>query len=247
MQETYLTRAIILNRFDFRENDSRVVLYSVESGRIDLVARGAKKITSKLSSHLEPLNLVSIMAARGKQFDYVGSAVSEKCYQGIKTNYEKMILAGKAIGVIGKLLRSGERDEKIFGLLKQYLDCLEEKDLARDFKNGQKGGGLLFYFFVFRLLVELGYKPELRQCVVCKNKIDSDSNSFSFLSGGLVCAKCKNMPKGDKISISNDCIKVLRYTGDNDWGDILKLDIKKILAKEIALVINIYLKHILNR
>ncbi|MFH1822239.1 MAG: recombination protein O N-terminal domain-containing protein [Patescibacteria group bacterium] len=43
MEETYTTKAIVLNRQPFRENDSRVVVYSFEQGKMELVARGTKK------------------------------------------------------------------------------------------------------------------------------------------------------------------------------------------------------------
>ena len=47
MEETYNTKAIILNRQPFRERDSRVTIFSLERGKLILVARGTKKITSK--------------------------------------------------------------------------------------------------------------------------------------------------------------------------------------------------------
>ena len=43
MEETFYTRAIILKRSPWRENDSKVTVYSLERGRLELVARGTKK------------------------------------------------------------------------------------------------------------------------------------------------------------------------------------------------------------
>ena len=57
MDETYNFEAIVLNRYAFRESDSRVILYSREKGKLELVARGTKKIKSKIS-YIELLNLL---------------------------------------------------------------------------------------------------------------------------------------------------------------------------------------------
>ena len=69
MEETFNTKAIILKREPFWEADTRVVVYSLEKGKLHLIARGTKKISSKLAGHLEPMNFVDLMVVRGKQFD----------------------------------------------------------------------------------------------------------------------------------------------------------------------------------
>ena len=88
MEETYRVKAIILNRQAFRENDVMVTVQSMDKGKLKLVARGVKKMQSKLAGHLEPLNLGDIMVVRGKQFNYVGSANAENCYANIKSDLE---------------------------------------------------------------------------------------------------------------------------------------------------------------
>lgn len=43
MEETFYTGAIILKRSPWRENDSKVIVYSLEKGKLELVARGTKR------------------------------------------------------------------------------------------------------------------------------------------------------------------------------------------------------------
>jgi DNA repair protein RecO (recombination protein O) len=127
MESTYNTRVIILNRFDFRENDSRIICYSEDRGKLELVARGAKKLKSKSSGHIEPLTLSNIMVVKGKDVNYAGTATGENFYSNIKEDLDKIFIASQAMSLVDKMTRVGEIDdhEKIFNLLKGFLDNLE--------------------------------------------------------------------------------------------------------------------------
>lgn len=55
----YVTEAIVLDKVDSGELDSRVYLYTKDFGRVSCKVKSTRKITSKLAGHLEPLNLIS--------------------------------------------------------------------------------------------------------------------------------------------------------------------------------------------
>ncbi|MEK7612496.1 MAG: recombination protein O N-terminal domain-containing protein [Patescibacteria group bacterium] len=56
----YSTEAIVLQREHMGESDSRVIFYTRDFGRISAKAKSARKITSKLSAHLEPLSHIHL-------------------------------------------------------------------------------------------------------------------------------------------------------------------------------------------
>src|SRR3989338_1050697 len=153
MEETYNVKAIILNRKSFSEGDSRVIVYSRENGKLELTARGAKKIKSKSAGHLEPLNLSDIMVVRGRRYDYVGAAVSENCFSNIKNDLAKLAVAAQAVKIVDQAIRPGVVDEKIFELLEEYLEVLDTA--KKDFfaRGGSALGEKIFAsFFVLKLL-----------------------------------------------------------------------------------------------
>jgi DNA repair protein RecO (recombination protein O) len=110
MEPTFNTRAIILNRVDFRESDSRIICYSEDVGKLELVARGAKKLKSKSSGHIEPLTLSSIMVVKGKDVNYAGTATGENFYPDIKADLDKIFIALQALALVEKMTREGEVD-----------------------------------------------------------------------------------------------------------------------------------------
>ncbi|MDD5527854.1 MAG: DNA repair protein RecO [Patescibacteria group bacterium] len=132
MESTFNTRAIILNRLDFRENDSRIVCYSEDKGKLELIARGAKKVKSKLSGHIESLTLSRLMVVVGKDINYVGTAAGENFFPEIKNDLEKLKLAGLALSLVEKMTRESEigGSAEIFNLLKFFLENLESNNPA---------------------------------------------------------------------------------------------------------------------
>ena len=74
MSKTYQDKAITLKRIDIKEADRLFVFYTKEHGKVEAVARGVKKINSKMAGHLEPLGIVDLMIARGKSIDQVAGA-----------------------------------------------------------------------------------------------------------------------------------------------------------------------------
>jgi len=230
MDETYLTKAIILDRQDWREYDSKLTLYSPAKGKIILVARGVKKLKSKLAGHLEPISLSQIMAIRGRQVDYIGSAVNIECFVGIKSDLDKINAAGDAIRIFNNIIKEGEADESIFNLLTEFLKILDKAG-----KNYQ----LLKYFFILKLMSQLGYKPELYNCLKCKKRVSPANNYFDLSKGGLICQECNNNDnKKEILAISSDGIKVLRLAVQSYLNKMTKLKIYNKLKNEVKNIIS---------
>ena len=235
MEATLSTQAIVLNRQPFRERDSKVLVYSVDQGKLELVARGTRKISSKLAGHLEPITLSSLMIVKGRQFDYIGSAVSENCYPAIKSDLAKLQTAGQAVRVFNQLIKSSQEDKNLFNLLQEFLDIINAKQkLILDL--------ILFYhFFILKLLVQLGYKPRLYDCLVCQKKILPKNNIFNYARGGLTCSQC---PRGQhSLTISENCIKILRIVLNKRLANLVNIKIDQKLNKEIGKVISSFLNY----
>ena len=232
MQQTFSTQAIILDRQNFRENDLRVVVYTKDKGKLELVAKGAKKSTSKVAAHIEPLNLINVMIVKGKQFDYIGSATSKNCFANVKNNLDKISIAGENLRILNKFIKTDYADVKIFYLLKNFLLTL----------NKEADINILSATFKLKLISLLGYKPELHNCVHCNKKTKLNDNKFSLDMDGLICLKDATLSK-NCLNITNDCIKLLRSIVDFEFDEILKIKINNKINQESANIINSLLRY----
>ena len=236
MKGTTNVQAIILRRLKYRESDSKITVYSLERGILELVVRGTAKPKSKMAAHIEPLNLVNIMIIPGKQFDYAGSVISEKCFSGIKNNFAQVEIAGQAISIFNKLVKTGVADENLFFLLTDFLSIIDA---------GLIDDKQLEFFkqvFIYKLLNQLGHGAELGVCVFCKTKLKEEKNIFDFHRGGMLC--CHHESSGKHLTISPDCVKLLRLIQEKDFIFLAKIKANNSLFKEAGTSIRLFYNYI---
>lgn len=107
----YYTEAIVLDKEDLGDCDSRVFLYTKEFGRIAAKAKSLRKITSKLAGHLEPLNIVQVrLLANDQAVDALKIGQLPRTLKSVAViNLIKEISAdGQADPELWKLLQGGK-------------------------------------------------------------------------------------------------------------------------------------------
>jgi len=131
---TYFTRGLILKHQDYREADRLVTIYSQEHGKITVLARGSRKISSKLAGSLEPFLLADFMIARGRHFDTIAAVEIIKNYSKLKQNLDKIFLAKYLSIVVSNSTKGRQHDPRVFELIKEiffWLDAEASLDKKR--------------------------------------------------------------------------------------------------------------------
>ncbi len=202
------TKAVVLSRKDINDYDGLICFYTLDFGKINLIAKGVKRSSSKLVGHLDVLNLVDLMIIKGKERDYVGSVISENSFLNIKSDYQRTLLAGQGLRFLRDLTFPNQPDFNIFLNLKDFL-------LNLNFSPDNSEALLLF--FKLKILENLGYDLDFAKCSKCGSV---DSLCFNFFDKEFLCQKCI-LKKG---VYSNNLIKISRTV----------LDLKKnILSSEL--------------
>jgi len=159
----YNLSVIILKRQDFKEDDLLVTVYSLEKGKLTLLARGAKKIKSKLAGHLEPVSLSYLNIVDGRSIDQLIGAAMLQSYGKIKTDIDKLSAAGWFLNLLDQQTMENHPDARVFLLTRKYLDFLEQK--SQDYAIAKLAGG-------FKLLHLLGLNPAGKAEVGFKDEIN---------------------------------------------------------------------------
>lgn len=171
------TDAIVLRWYPYRSFDRRVIAYTRDLGKVDSVARGTQRMTSKLAGSLEPLRLIQLSIAHGPKNDQVIGAVAVEIYRSLTERLERFAAASTVAELVDQLVKPYHPDERIFQLLLGALRRLN--DPAPVFRG--------FVDLVhLQLLAALGYAPELSHCIV--TGVDSDEGVFDADAGGFVSA-----------------------------------------------------------
>ncbi len=222
MEETYNIQAIVLDRCPFREADLRIEVFSPERGKLELIARGAKKINSKLAGHIEPFNFSKLMIVRGKQLNYVGGADNKNCFANIKNDVVKSVCAAKGLKFFNQFIKAEETEEaeNIFLVLSGFLTALGDS-----YKNYD----LILEIFKFRILFFLGYSIEVDKCFICKKTLNQKEVYFSRVNRGFLCSQCVS---NKDLLINEELIEIINNKKNYFYfakGDKKTLDaLKKI-------------------
>lgn len=226
-----MIRALVLRRQAYREHDLLIGALSREEGYLELVARGAKKAGSKLAGHLEPLTVSEMMIIGGRHLDYVASAINSASFLNIKTDLDKLELAGQGISFFFPFLKPQAKDPAIFDFLAGALDILDRLETG----SLPIWGGWWLLSFKFRILALSGYQPDFSlACGLCRQALSPDSPLFFNLqSGSLSCQDCANKPEGKDytLPLSQHALAIFHYlAGDSET--IKKLNVSQNTLKE---------------
>jgi len=107
----YYTEAVVLDKEDSGDFDSRIFLYCKDLGKVVAKATSVRKIVSKLASHLEPGNLVQVRLVRKNAFRIVDALK-------ISNLPKKWEILGM-LNLIKELTAEGQPDFELWDLLKK--------------------------------------------------------------------------------------------------------------------------------
>lgn len=145
--KSYKTEAIILKLKNIGEADKLITIFSKNHGKINLIAKGARRITSKKGPNLEIFNQVSILIHAGKSFDIITEAFLLNSFEELRKKLKLVGLAYIVCELVDKLTPERQESEKIYELICSTLlklsNPIKEKNLIVDFKK--------------QILIELGY------------------------------------------------------------------------------------------
>jgi DNA repair protein RecO (recombination protein O) len=179
---TYKCRGIVIRRVNFAEADRILTILTSKYGKVSAIAKGSRRINSKLGAHLDLFAVVELMLAKGRNLDIVTGAQIKKQYKGLNQDYERIRLAYLFCEMIDKLVAK-EAGSEFFYLLSKNLEALSDGSKLK----------LSELYFKLHLLDLLGYKPDLAQCVESRSEILAGKRYvFSAARGGVMEAGFSN-------------------------------------------------------
>jgi len=121
-----VTRAAILSRTDYGEADRILTLLTPDFGKLTLVAKGVRRIKSKLAGGIELFSLSEITFIQGR--GSMGTLVSTrliKHYSHIITDIERTMLGYELIKQLNKITED-QPEEAYFTLLQDVFVALDD-------------------------------------------------------------------------------------------------------------------------
>lgn len=121
---TVTTEGLILRRVNFGEADRVLTVLTDRYGKISVIARGVRKITSRRAGNIEVLNRVKLHLFKSKSYTLT-EAESIETFQSIKDNLTLSTYAFHLLELIHRLVPEEQRNPNIYLLVLETLELLK--------------------------------------------------------------------------------------------------------------------------
>lgn len=226
--------ALVISHRDFGEADRVVKLFTREEGKLNAIAKGARRTRSRKAAHLEPFTHAALVLAVGRNFWIVTQADTISDFPIIRSDLQKTGQASYILELADLLSTEFQIDAGMYRLVLEVIQRLEN---ATDAFN-------LIFQYELRILDLAGFRPELFHCVICRRKIQAEDQYFSVNLGGVVCPNCGKTSNEKMIPAGIETLRYIRYFQRSPYGKIegrvvpeeTKRSLRPILDQYIATV-----------
>lgn len=226
---SYQLNAIIIKRRNFMEKDRILTLFSLEQGKTEALAKGARRPGNRLSANSDLAVGARFHIQRTKSIDIISEIEPFFRPDEIRGQFDKTEQTFYALKIIDKLYEQDESHPRTY----YNLLCLIES--ISDSKRQ-----LIFLKFLLNVLRDLGAQPNFINCPVCHKAISSqDEFKFAF-EGGLTHQHCLD---GECVTIDGKQIKLLRLLSQIEMEEAMNLKVDEDTFKKTYSIIQKYFSH----
>lgn len=235
-ERVYRTEAIVLRRTDFGEADRLLTVFTPERGKLKLIAKGARKPTSRKSGHVELFSRSHFLVAVGRDLDIITQAETVEAYLPLRQDLLRTTYACYVAELADAFTAEQDENRPLFDLLKEALGWLcTADDLA-----------LVARYYELHLLALVGFQPQLFICGGCREPVQPVTNYLSAAEGGIFCPKCGHDRAGTS-ELSLNALKVLRFLQTRDWATCRLLRLSPAGHAELEHTMHGYITYHLER
>lgn len=186
----------------FGETDKIVTLFAREYGKFNIIAKGARRTTSRLSGATEPLMLIKALLAEGMNLDVLTQCDIKESFPALRADFGLYLRATYCCELLDRMSIERDPDAETFDLLLSTMYILQraaDPDAA-------------VHAYELKLMGLAGYAPMMDACPRCDNLFDTvtgqDSGiieaAYSPMRGGALCRECANATREEVFSLTPD-------------------------------------------
>jgi DNA repair protein RecO (recombination protein O) len=212
---------------DFGDFDLIVTFFSLERGKIPLIAKSAKKSQKRFGGILELFCELDVVAStgRGRGLPVLQEAGLKSSFSGIRADITKTAYASYWAELIYNWMEEYQRQTQLYYLLKHVLSELDSGHVQQE---------VLSILFQVRFLNFTGHRPNLNHCLRCRTPLEQLEQNrvlFDIVKGGISCRKCAAGPSTG-INLTKGTAKQLLWLEAGDLTKAFRIRFSAAAIKE---------------
>jgi DNA repair protein RecO (recombination protein O) len=125
--KSFRTEAVVLKRTNVFEADRIVTLFTQRKGKIQCLAKGIRRPTSRKAAHLELFDYTTVFCVKGKKMDIVTQAEIIEPFTNLKNNLKLTKAAYHLVELVDSLTGELQENLNVFRLLVNGLKLIESQ------------------------------------------------------------------------------------------------------------------------
>ncbi|MBA1337191.1 MAG: DNA recombination and repair protein RecO [Firmicutes bacterium] len=224
----FKTRGVVTKTVNYGEGDKIITLLTDTHGKIQAMARGARRTKSKLIAGTQLFCYGEFLLYKGKSWYYIDQVEIDNTFYKLRNDLIRLSFGTYFIELINEITQPELAPGNLFDLAVQTLETLSDETTDPE---------LILRAAEIKALAYSGFRPQLRRCANCGRP--GEMVAFSPSAGGVICRECRDSGLYG-YSISSQALKImdLMLRWDLDKLKCLKLDLE--LYKELEKVMRAY-------
>lgn len=219
---------IVIRSIDYGESNKIITVYSRENGKIGMMARGAKKTNSRLSSISQLFTYGNYLYRSSRGLGTLSQGETIHSFRTLREDLFKTAYAAYIVELTDKLTEDLTPSASLFNLLYYSLKYINENYDEE----------VITFIYETKMLATAGITPRLDSCANCGNN-DTRFIGFSIKEGGFLCHHCLTIDP-HYIPTSEATLKLLKLFLMMDIKRLGTISLKKKTRNEIKTVLNQY-------
>jgi DNA repair protein RecO (recombination protein O) len=226
------SEAVVLKAYNWSESSRTVVVFTERFGKLALIDKGGRRLSSKRGRLLPfaRLEIAFYASERETGRDYISEVSLLRAFSFESDGtLGRLAYASAACELLHLLLAEHEAQPDLF---QHFVAFLEHMETAR-----RRFLPAVFLEFLLRLMSRLGYHPSLAACIGCgvssdRAAADGQTIRLSCERGGIVCAACEK-PGDYYIHVSLESLRILTALQKASLGEAATLPIGYAEASQL--------------
>lgn len=206
--EALLGPALLFRKIDYGEADLILAFFSINYGKVSVIAKSAKNSRKRFGGVLELFSLLDIQSAataKQKGLSVLNEARIINPFTPLRTDFRKMAYAAYWCDLVFHFVEERVPEPDIFKLLCFFLEALCREIHTPAFTS---------VVFQAKLAQMVGFEPNLKNCYNCGKDIFAEVRTHIALNvrgGGVACSDCWQTGRGEVPQMEAGTLKQLLW------------------------------------
>ncbi len=225
------TEAIVLRTMKYSESSLIAALFTRDHGKISIIAKGARRKSRPFGSSIEAMNHVRavIYYKAQRELQLLTQCDLVQRYPALVEDLSRMEIGMGAVELLHLATEHDEVHPELFHLT---------VDLFRAVQNATCRHKNALYAYEIQLLGLLGFKPSLRQCVSCRDELESVQSAparsrIRMTGRGILCERCGEASDAGMAISAAACSALERFQSCDGLDASLQVAVTPVVAAEV--------------